>query len=290
MISRAMDQGRTLRLMTAMRRFTGSALTAGLRSMAVTSGKGGVGKTNVVANLAFLLGEMGSRVLVLDADMGLANIDVLLGITPRYTLRDFLEGRCAMEEVLVQGPGGMSILPAGSGVVELTHLQPDQRLSLLNEINALGSRYDLLLIDTAAGVSPNVVHFNALAEEIIVLVTPEPTSLTDAYALIKVMFTRHRRRRFFVLVNEARNEEEGRQVFCGLNGVVERFLHFSLMELGCLPKDPCVPRAVKSQRPFVEEYPHCRATQKLREVANRIRNLPARRGSEGEYAFFSPYA
>ena len=210
MMTRMMDQSATLRIMSASKAQPSPSPTNGLRSIAVTSGKGGVGKTSLVANLAFLLGEMGTRVLVLDADMGLANIDVLLGLSPQYTLKDFLDGTLALRDILIEGPGAMKILPAGSGVLELTDLNREQRLSLVGEINALGRDHDLLLIDTAAGVSSNVLHFNALAEEVIVVVTPQPASITDAYALIKLMSMRYRRRHFLVLVNEASSKKEGR--------------------------------------------------------------------------------
>ena len=262
----------------------------GVRSIAVTSGKGGVGKTCIVANLGHLLSAMGTRVMILDADVGLANIDLLLGLSPQYTLKDFLEGETELSEILMKGPGGMVILPAGSGVMELTNLERDQRLALLGEINALSENHDLLLIDTPAGVSSNVIHFNALAQEIIVVVTPEPTSISDAYALIKVMFLKHRRRRFFVLVNETKSEKEAQQTFQGLNHAVERFLNFSLTDLGFISWDSCVSRSVKRQRAFAEAYPNAKATQNLHQVALRLQQMNGRKESFGELTLFGPYA
>jgi flagellar biosynthesis protein FlhG len=289
MITHSMDQGATLRLISYLRTPVDQEMVKGLRSIAVTSGKGGVGKTTVVANLACLMARMNLRVLVLDADMGLANIDLLFGLSPSYTMKDFLDGSRGLREILLEGPSGMRILPAGSGVWELTHLTSEQRLSLMGEINALRGEHDVLLIDTAAGVSPNVLHFNAVAEEVVILVTPEPTSITDAYALIKLMSLRYRRKRFLVLVNESRNEQEAKQVFQGLNGVVERFLQFSLTNLGSLPWDSAVSRAIKSQRALVELFPEARVVQRLREVAQQLRALPARKESFGEMTLFGPY-
>lgn len=290
MIARTIDQGATLRLISALKARSAQGMLKGLRSISVTSGKGGVGKTTVVANLAYLMARMDMRVLVLDADMGLANIDLLLGLSPPYTLKDFLDGTRDLREILLEGPWGMRILPAGSGVWELTHLNREQRLSLMAEINALGEEHDVLLIDTAAGVSPNVLHFNAVAEEVVVLVTPEPTSITDAYALIKLMSMRYKRKHFLVLINETRSEQEARQVFQGLNGVVERFLQFSLTNLGSLPRDSAVGRSVRSQRALVELFPEARVAQKLRDIALKLRTLPGRKESFGEMTLFGPYA
>jgi flagellar biosynthesis protein FlhG len=249
-----------------------------------------VGKTTIVANLAYLMAKMDMRVLVLDADMGLANIDLLLGLSPIYTLKDFLDGSRCIREILLEGPSGMRILPAGSGVWELTHLNREQRLSLMAEINALRGEHDVLLIDTAAGVSSNVLHFNAAAEEVVVLVTPEPTSITIAYALIKLMSMRYRRKRFLILVNESKSEQEAKQVFQGLNGVVERFLQFSLTNLGFLPWDAAVGRSIRSQRALVELFPEAKVVQRLQKVALQLRALPGRKESFGEITLFGPYA
>jgi flagellar biosynthesis protein FlhG len=286
----ATDQGATLRLMSANKDLVALAGDRGLRSLAITSGKGGVGKTSIAANLAFVLAGMGVRVLVLDADMGLANIDVLLGLSPQRTLRDFLSGTCDLREVLLEGPNGMHILPSGSGLWELTHLSREQRLVLMSGINDLKDEHDLLLIDTAAGVSPNVLHFNATAEEVLVVVTPDPPSITDAYALIKLMFTRYRRRHFLVVVNGARNGQEAGETFRGLNGVVERFLHLSLTDLGSVPCDPAVARSVRSQRPFADLYPSAKATQSLEALARRLLAVSPRGEAAGEMTLFGPYA
>ena len=172
-----------------------------------------MGKTNVVANLAFALTRLGNKVLVWDADLGLANLDILLGLTPRYTIEHLLNRKKSLREILVEGPGGMTILPASSGVLELVDLKEDQKLFLLNELESLAENLDVLLIDTGAGISSNVLYFNMAAEELIVVVTPEPTSITDAYALMKVLSTRYQKRRFAILVNSARTDPEAKEVF-----------------------------------------------------------------------------
>ncbi len=165
--------------------------------ISVGSGKGGVGKTNVVANLAFAFTRLGKKVLVFDADLGLANIDVLLGLTPKYTIQHLLDRQKSVFEILTKGPGGMSILPASSGVLELVDLDESQKIFLLNELDLVAETVDILLIDTAAGISSNVLYFNMAAEESIVVVTPEPTSITDAYALIKILSTKYTKRTFY---------------------------------------------------------------------------------------------
>ena len=160
-----------------------------IRVISVTSGKGGVGKTNVVTNLAMALASAGQKVLVWDADLGLANIDVLLGLKPEFNIQHLLNGEKSLREILVEGPGGFKIMPASSGIQELSHLGEGQKVRLLSELDEYDDDLDYLLIDTGAGISSNVMYFNMAAQERIVVVTPEPTSITDAYALIKVMST-----------------------------------------------------------------------------------------------------
>jgi len=182
-----------------------------VRVIAITSGKGGVGKTNVAANLAYHLSQMRKKTLILDADMGLANIDVILGIAPKYNLYHVLRGEKALADVIVDGPGGMKILPATSGIPEMAELSRGEKLALIDELDGLGSDLDFMLIDTAAGIAGNVIYFNVAAREIIVVVSPEPTSITDAYALIKILYNNHGEKRFMLLVNIAKNSNEASQ-------------------------------------------------------------------------------
>ncbi|HEY2388650.1 MAG TPA: MinD/ParA family protein [Candidatus Binatia bacterium] len=246
------------------------ARASDVRAIAVASGKGGVGKTNVVANLALALRRRGQRVIVLDADLGLANLDTLLGVNPRATLRHVLQGECAMRDVLVEGPGGIQLVPAASGFEELTQLTDAQRLLLLEQIDSLEGSFDVLLLDTGAGISPNVLFFATAAHETLVVVTPEPTSLTDAYALVKVLSTRYAEQRFDVLVNMARGEFEAKRTFTHLSRVAERFLHVSLHYAGWLPFDPEVPEAVRRQRAVLELAPGAPISRAFDVLAERM--------------------
>lgn len=242
----------------------------GIRVIAVTGGKGGVGKTNVVANLAYVMTRIGKRVLVLDADLGLGNLDVLLGITPKYHIGHLLSGERSLDEVIVRGPNGMMILPASSGVQELTALSEGQKLSFISELDNLKESVDVLLIDTGAGISSNVLYFNTAAQEIIVVVNPEPTSITDAYALMKVLFQRHDERRFNLLVNSVKGPKEGIDVYNNLCTVADRYLDISINYLGSVPFDENLQKAVREQRAITDLFPHSKASQEFYNIAKTI--------------------
>lgn len=255
--------------------------------LAVTSGKGGVGKTNVVANLGLAFTMLGKRVLVLDADLGLANIDVLLGLSSRYTIEHLLKQEKNFADILIQGPGGMSIMPAGSGVLELVNLDEGQKLFLLNEFDQYADRVDILLIDTGAGISSNVMYFNLVAQESIVIVTPEPTSITDAYALIKVLFTKHRKKSFMILVNLVATGHEAKEVFRKIHKVVDRFLgSLSLDYLGYIPFDENIAKAVRCQKAALEIYPRSQASRSFMELAKLIAERPIPDRGNGNLQFF----
>jgi flagellar biosynthesis protein FlhG len=238
--------------------------------LSVSSGKGGVGKTTVVANLAVALAQMGRRVVVLDADLGLGNLDVLLGLVPRWTLEHVLSGAKTLSDIMLEGPAGIRIIPAGSGIPHLTRLTADQRLAVQDALEPLADSVDLLLIDTAAGISSNVTFFAAAAQEILVVISSDPTSLTDAYALIKILSTRHRERRFRILVNMARTAAEAAQVFRKLDVAVDRFLTVSVDYLGWVPVDDYVPLAVSQQRAVVDRYPQSPSSREFFRLAQAI--------------------
>lgn len=259
----------------------------GIRVISVTSGKGGVGKTNVVANLALALCSMGKRVLVLDADLGLANMDVMLGLNPRYTISHVLKGEKRLEEVMVSSPGGFKLIPAASGLQELTELDDSQRLFLLNELDLLQDMFDILLIDTGAGISSNVMYFNFAAMEKVVIVTNEPTSLTDAYALIKVLYHKYRQKRFKVLVNAARSAEEAYRIYRHLGLVADQFLGSpSLDYLGWIPYDRLVPMAIRQQQMVLQRYPDSAAGKSFMEVAKTLIKMEEDPALEGDIRFF----
>ena len=240
------------------------------RVISVGSGKGGVGKTNVVANLAFAFTRLGKEVLVLDADLGLANIDVLLGLTPQYTIQHLLSREKTVFEIVTKGPGGMSVLPASSGVLELVDLDESQKLLLMNELDLIAETVDILLIDTGAGISSNVLYFNMAAEESIVVMTPEPTSITDAYAFIKVLSKKYRKERFTLLIM-----------------AVDRFLgSTSLDYLGFIPFDEKLPLAVKRQRPVLEIYPQALSSRSFMEMAKILMGKPMPPSAYGQIQFF----
>lgn len=263
------DQAETLREM-ARGATEGRHREEGIRVIAVTGGKGGVGKTNVVANLAYAMTKIGKRVLVLDADLGLGNLDVLLGLAPKYHIGHLLSGERSLDEVIVRGPNGMMILPASSGVQELTSLTEGQKLSFISELDNLKESVDILLIDTGAGISSNVLYFNTAAQEIIVVVTPEPTSITDAYALMKVLFQKHDERRFNLLVNSVKGPKEGIDVYNNLCTVADRYLDISINYLGSVPFDENLQKAVREQRAITDLYPHSKASEEFYNIARAI--------------------
>ncbi|WP_020410456.1 MinD/ParA family protein [Hahella ganghwensis] len=254
--------------------------------IAVTGGKGGVGKSNVSINLAMALSEMGRRVVVLDADLGLANIDVLLGITASRNIGDVLSGECSLREVMVDGPGSIKIVPASSGTQHLTHLSPLEHAGLINAFSEISDDLDVLIIDTAAGISEQVLSFARAAQEILMVVCDEPTSITDCYAVIKLLNKNHDLFRFRVLANMVRSNDEGRNLFNKLSKVTERFLEVALQYEGSIPFDETVRKAVQRQRPVYEAYPRSKASLAFRQLAQRVDNWPLPTGPRGNLEFF----
>jgi flagellar biosynthesis protein FlhG len=226
-----------------------------------------VGKTNVTANLAISLRKLGKKVMIVDADLGLSNIDVLLHLAPKHTIQNLLDGDMPLKDILIEGPHGIKILPAGSGVQELTALDEFQRLKILEAFDSYSDDVDVLLIDTAAGVSENVAFFCIAAQEIIIVTSPEPTAITDAYALIKVLNTRYQEKEFHVLVNSAKNSDEAVEVFRRLSLAADKFLNISLDYLGYLPYDESVQNAVRAQQAFIDMYPNRPISRRIMEIA-----------------------
>lgn len=257
-----------------------------VRVVAVTSGKGGVGKTNISANLAYLLAKMKKKVLVLDADVGLANIDVILGLTPKYNLSHVLTGEKSLQDVIVQGPGGFTILPSASGIQEMSDLSKGHKLTLIDEIKTLRDQLDFMLIDTGAGIAGNVMYFNMAAQEIIVVTTPEPTAMTDAYAVIKVLNQRHAKEHFRILVNMVTSEEEAKEVYARLNQATNHFLNVSVEYLGHVMRDDHISDSVRKQKPFVSLFPHSPASKCLQVLAEKICREEPEIDATGTLGFF----
>ena len=255
--------------------------------LSFSSGKGGVGKTNIVANTAIALSQHGKRPLIFDADLGLANIDVLLGLAPKFNIKHVLSGEKGLKDVLVKGPGDIQILPASSGVPELLDLSESQKRFLLDEMETISSDIDTLLIDTAAGISDTVLYFNIASHYRIIVVTPEPTSITDAYALIKVLYSRHQVDEFCILVNMANGPQEGKRVYSQLAQVADKFLGPIRMDyLGIIPKDQYLQKAVLQQRAVLDMYPDAPSSQAFKALAEKIFTLAQETRVDGNIKFF----
>jgi flagellar biosynthesis protein FlhG len=247
--------------------------------LAVTSGKGGVGKTFVSANLAAALAKRGNRVLVLDADLGLANLDVVLNLFPKITLHDVFTGKAKLEDAILQAPGGFSVLLAGSGMVEYSRLTPEVRNEFLRVINGLIPHYDVVLLDTGAGISDVVLFAVSLASEVLMVATPEPTSLTDAYATIKVLVGQQQRQTIRVIVNQVTRPGSGQAITHQLQQVLNRFVATDpehpvhLVHTGDIPVDPEVRQAVMRRQLLMQNTPSCPAGQAITQLAGKLEKI-----------------
>jgi flagellar biosynthesis protein FlhG len=247
--------------------------------IAITSGKGGVGKTFVSSNLAAALARRGLRVLVLDADLGLANLDVVLNLYPKTTLHDVLTGKAKLDEAILKAPGGFSVLLAGSGMVEYSRLTPEVRDEFLRIMESLVPRYDVVLLDTGAGISDVVLFAVSLASEVLLVVTPEPTSLTDAYATIKVLVGQQKRQSIRLVVNQTARPGDGRAITVQLQQVVDRFVPtepgrpIKLIHLGDIPVDPLVRQAVMRRQLMMQTTPGCAAGLAMVQIAGKVEEV-----------------
>ncbi|CBA15887.1 P-loop NTPase [Xanthomonas albilineans] len=258
-----------------------------VRTIAVTGGKGGVGKTNISVNLSMALADMGKRTLLLDADLGLANVDVLLGLTPRFTVADLVAGRCTLEEALIDMPNGLMVVPAASGRRYMAELPPAQHVGLVNVFSELQRDLDIMVIDTAAGITDSVLTFCQAAQDAVVVVCDEPASITDAYALIKVLARERGMDRLQIVANMVRDINEGRLLYEKLSRVCEKFLgDVSLNYLGCVPQDDWLRLAVQRQQPVVKAYPSSPSAQAIADIARRTSRWQAPTVPRGNVEFF----
>jgi flagellar biosynthesis protein FlhG len=262
------------------------ALPRPVRVIAVTGGKGGVGKTNVSANLAVAMAELGRQVMLLDADLGLANVDVVLGLHPLHDLSHVIRGERELAEIVMEGPGGLRIVPGASGVKEMAGLSPAEHAGLIRAFSDLGADLDTLIVDTAAGISDTVISFARAAHEVLIVVCDEPASLTDAYAMIKLLNRDHGQSRFRVLANMVQTSQEGHDLYNKLCRVADRYLDVMLGYLGSVPHDEYLRKAVRSQRPVVQAYPRSRVAQAFRSLARKVDAWPVPEGANGQLQFF----
>ena len=257
-----------------------------VRVIAVTGGKGGIGKTNVSVNLSMSLAKLGRRVVLLDADLGLANVDVLLGIEAKRNLADVLSGDCSLEDIMVEGPAGIRIVPASSGVRSMTSLTPQQHSGIIQAFSDLDDQLDVLVVDTAAGISESVTSFVHAAQEALVVVCNEPTSITDAYALIKVLNRDHGIFKFNILANMIHSPQEAQQLFQKLSTVADRFLNVALKFSGAIPYDEMLRKSVQKRQPVCQAYPRSKATLAFKELARQIDDWPLPKSPKGHLEFF----
>ena len=255
------------------------------RVIAVASGKGGVGKTNMAVNLSLSLCRLGRQVILFDADLGMANADLLLGIQPRYNLTHFFQGGRSLAEIMCEGPEGLKLIPSGSGIAQLADLGPQERERVLSHFALIEDQADYLIVDTGAGISRNVVGFAQAAEEVLVVTTPEPTARLDAYGLIKVLAQEGYQGSIRVIVNMAESAAEGQEVGKLMETLAGRFLNIHVEMLGVVPRDRDVQRAVRAQKPFTTEHPDSPASKAVMAMATAISHInlagPAPRGLRG---------
>ena len=281
-LARPDDQASTLRTL----REEPATAGAPARVISVTSGKGGVGKTSIVTNVAISLAQQGLKVLVIDADLGLANIDVMLGLTPQYNLNHFFRGDKHLAEIIVDGPSGVRILPAGSGMQEVTRLDAQQKLRFMEELDELNEQLDVVLIDTEAGIGDNVTYFNVAAQEILVVTTPEPTAITDAYALMKLLSQRFHQKKFLLVVNSVADADEGLEVFEKLTMVSGRYLDIAIDYLGCVPQDKRMRETIQRQQSMVDLFPTTRISHAFTALAENLLDIQANASPKGTMQFF----
>jgi len=257
-----------------------------VRVIAVTSGKGGVGKTSVSVNLAVAIAQAGKRVMLLDGDLGLANVDVMLGLQPSCNLAHVLEGKCTLEETILEGPAGVMVVPASSGKQNMAELSPVQSAGLVQAFSELNRPLDTLIVDTAAGIAGSVITFSQASQQVIVVVTNDPASLTDAYALVKVLNRDHGIRRIQVLANQAHSPAEAKEIYESLRRVAEKFLDVTLSYMGSVPHDEWLKRAVSRQLPVAMAYPNSPSARAFADLAAKAERWSLPPGPRGNLEFF----
>ncbi len=271
------DQASGLRYMSLMKK---------TKVIAVTGGKGGVGKTSVSLNTAIAIAQTGKSVLVLDADLGLANCDVMLGLRVEKNLSHVLSGEAELDDILIEGPHGVKIVPATSGSIDMVELSPAQHAGLIRAFSEMKTPVDVFIVDTAAGISDMVLSFSRASQEVLVVVTDEPTSITDAYALIKILNRDHGVAKFKVIANMVRTLKEGQNLFKKLTLVTDRFLDVNLDLTAIIPFDENLRKAVRRQRAIVDAFPRSPSSIAFKTLATKIEHWPAPTHASGNLEFF----
>lgn len=257
-----------------------------IKVIAVSGGKGGVGKTNVSLNTAISLAKLGKRVLVLDADLGLANVDVMLGLRVKRNLSHVLSGECDLDDIIIQGPAGINIIPATSGTQSMVDLTPAEHAGLIRAFSDMQTKFDILIVDTAAGISEMVLSFCRASQDVLLVVCDEPTSITDCYALMKLLSRDHGLFKFKVVANMVRTPNEGKNLFAKLAKVTDRFLDVTLELVAVIPYDENIRKSVRKQQAIVEAYPNSPASISIQGLAKNIISWPVPQQASGHLEFF----
>ncbi len=257
-----------------------------VRVIAIASGKGGVGKTNVSVNVGISLVKMGQRVVLMDADMGLANVDILLGVYPKYNLSHVLTGEKTLDEIMVTSPSGLKLIPGASGIQKMTELSTIEQAAVIRAFSEIDQQIDVLIVDTAAGISSSVVNFSRACQEIIVVICDEPTSLTDAYAFIKLLHRDYGCNHFHILPNMVQSVQQGKSLFQKLNKVTDNYLDVTLQFVGAIPYDEYLRQSVQKQNPVVLGYPRSKSAQAMKAIASKIDSWPIKAQAGGYIEFF----
>jgi len=257
-----------------------------IKVIAVSGGKGGVGKTNVSLNTSIALSQLGKKVLVLDADLGLANVDVMLGLRVQRNLSHVLSGECELDDIIIEGPAGIKIIPATSGTQSMVDLTPSEHAGLIRAFSDMQTEFDVLIVDTAAGISDMVLSFCRASQDIMLVVCDEPTSITDCYALMKLLSRDHEVFKFKVVANMVRSPNEGQQLFEKLSKVSDRFLDVGLELVGVVPFDENIRKSVRKQKAIIEAFPESPASVGFRNLAKKITQWPIPHQPSGHLEFF----
>lgn len=257
-----------------------------MRVIAVTGGKGGIGKTTISVNMAIAFAKMKKKVLLFDADLGLANVDVLLGLNPEKNIHDFLQGNCDLKDVCINGPHGLKIIPSASGIQKMADLSSNEAIGLIRSFSSLTENVDIMIIDMASGISSQVMDLTHASQDIIVVICNDPSSLMDSYAVIKILHQKYARSRFGIVVNKVKTSYEGFNVFSRFQETISKFINISMHFLGCIPLDDYISLAASDRASFVDKFPNSAATQAISNVCQGVNHWSDDSSLAGGIHFF----